>query len=74
MKKKEENHFFSGIVDLRELNSDLEQGNKVAVLGGDYLLSQACGKLAEFRKPPVRLNFYLGRFLTSIVCLRLLKL
>ncbi|CAF4751556.1 unnamed protein product, partial [Rotaria sp. Silwood1] len=42
-----------GIVDLKDHQSDLEQGNKIAVLGGDYLLSQACGKLAEFRKPPV---------------------
>ncbi|UJR23472.1 hypothetical protein I4U23_026472 [Adineta vaga] len=42
-----------GIVDLKENQSDLEQGNKIAVLGGDYLLSQACGKLAEFRKPQV---------------------
>ena len=45
-----------GIVNLDENQSDLEQGNKLAVLGGDYLLSQACGKLAEFRKPKVRLR------------------
>ena len=45
--------YFVGIVDLKENQSDLEQGNKIAVLGGDYLLSQACGKLAEFRKPKV---------------------
>jgi len=45
-----------GIVDLNvnENQNDLEQGNKLAVLGGDYLLSQACGKLAEFRKPQVK--------------------
>ncbi|CAF1005120.1 unnamed protein product [Adineta steineri] len=42
-----------GIVDLKENQYDLEQGNKIAVLGGDYLLSQACGKLAEFGKPQV---------------------
>ncbi|CAF1038733.1 unnamed protein product [Rotaria sordida] len=42
-----------GIVDLKDHHNDLEQGNKIAVLGGDYLLSQACGKLAEFRKPQV---------------------
>jgi hypothetical protein len=60
---------FLGIVDLDENQSDLEQGNKLAVLGGDYLLSQACGKLAEFRKPQVRFNnlfshlerFFVGR-------------
>jgi hypothetical protein len=46
--------FFLGIVDLNENQNDLEQGNKLAVLGGDYLLSQACGKLAEFRKPQVK--------------------
>ena len=45
-----------GIVNLGENQADLEQGNKLAVLGGDYLLSQACGKLAEFRKPEVRWN------------------
>ena len=43
-----------GIVNLDENQEDLEQGNKLAVLGGDYLLSQACGKLADFRKPEVR--------------------
>ncbi|CAF2841763.1 unnamed protein product [Rotaria sp. Silwood2] len=42
-----------GILGHRDHHSDLEQGNKIAVLGGDYLLSQACGKLAEFQKPPV---------------------
>lgn len=45
-----------GIVNLDQNQPDLEQGNKIAVLGGDYLLSQACGKLADFRKPEVRLN------------------
>ena len=43
-------------MNLSENQSDLEQGNKLAVLGGDYLLSQACGKLAEFQKPKVRFN------------------
>lgn len=45
-----------GIVKLDGNQDELEQGNKLAVLGGDYLLSQACGKLAEFRKPQVRLD------------------
>jgi hypothetical protein len=48
--------FLLGIVNLDENQSDLEQGNKLAVLGGDYLLSQACGKLAEFQKPKVRFD------------------
>lgn len=43
-------------MNLGENQADLEEGNKLAVLGGDYLLSQACGKLAEFRKPEVRLD------------------
>ena len=42
-----------GIITLPDHSDDLEQGNKLAVLGGDYLLSQACGKLAEFQKPQV---------------------
>jgi hypothetical protein len=52
-------------VTLHENQSELEQGNKLAVLGGDYLLSQACGKLAEFQKPKVRFNdvlFHLKSF------------
>ncbi|CAF2415176.1 unnamed protein product [Rotaria sp. Silwood2] len=54
IRRKENFVFFClGIVDLKDHHSDLEQGNKIAVLGGDYLLSQACGKLAEFQKPPV---------------------
>jgi len=52
--RRKENGVFIGIVDLHENQYDLEQGNKLAVLGGDYLLSQACGKLAEFRKPQVK--------------------
>ncbi len=52
--RRKENAVFVGIVDLHENQYDLEQGNKLAVLGGDYLLSQACGKLAEFRKPQVK--------------------
>lgn len=42
-----------GLLRLDGNQIDLEQGNKIAVLGGDYLLSQACGKLADFRKPEV---------------------
>ena len=42
-----------GIITLPDHSDDLEQGNKLAVLGGDYLLSQACGKLAAFQKPQV---------------------
>jgi hypothetical protein len=55
-RKKNTGFVFVGIVDFNENQNDLEQGNKLAVLGGDYLLSQACGKLAEFRKPQVKLN------------------
>lgn len=43
-----------GLLLLEGNQIDLEQGNKIAVLGGDYLLSQACGKLADFRKPEVK--------------------
>ncbi|CAF0863649.1 unnamed protein product [Didymodactylos carnosus] len=38
---------------IQENRSDLEQGNKLAVLGGDYLLSQACGRLADFKQSEV---------------------
>lgn len=61
-----------GIVNVKANQDDLEQGNKLGVLGGDYLLSQACGKLAHFRKPEVsrmrtitELNYRLGCCLGS---------
>jgi geranylgeranyl pyrophosphate synthase len=57
-------YFLEGIVDLRTINDptenlQMDQGNKLAVLCGDYLLASACNNLAKLQNTQVRLNeFY----------------
>lgn len=42
-------------------NFRLEQGNKIAILGGDYLLAKACVGLADLR------NTYVVELISSAI-------
>ena len=39
----------NGVIDLKTDNSNLEFGNKMAVLCGDFLLAHACVELAALK-------------------------
>lgn len=56
------NLIHKGVVNLDELQPDdgprldMEFGNKIAVLSGDYLLASACTGLAKLQNPHVSYN------------------
>ena len=43
----------SGVVNLTSPNNNLEQGNKMAILCGDFLLAHACVSLAALKNVQV---------------------
>lgn len=47
-----------GIIDVKELSSleltSMDQGNKLAVLCGDYLLASACNNLSKLQNTEVK--------------------
>jgi hypothetical protein len=51
--------FSLGILDLKEVSTnelkDMDQGNKLAVLCGDYLLASACNNLSKLHNNQVKI-------------------
>ena len=63
-----------GILDLKLIQSEeheeMNQGNKLAVLCGDYLLASACTNLSKLQNTHVSLSLFLSKVIL-LICLRI---